>query len=42
MEIFIVGVAVVALMVYVSTKIKRSAAAAFEREEIEEEDFSLT
>ena len=41
MEIFIVGVAVVALMVYVSTKIKRSAAAAFEREEIEEEDFSL-
>jgi hypothetical protein len=41
MEIFIVGVMVVALMVYVSTKIKRSAAAAFEREEIEEEDFSL-
>ena len=41
MEIFIVGVAVVALMVYVSTKIKKSAAAAFEREQIEEEDFSL-
>jgi hypothetical protein len=41
MEIFIVGVFVVALMVYVSTKIKRSAAAAFEREEIDEEDFSL-
>ena len=41
MEIFFAGVILVALMVYVSTKIKRSAAAAFEPEEIEEKDFSL-
>ena len=30
MEVFIVGLAVVALMVFVSTKIKKSAAAAYE------------
>lgn len=42
MEIFIVGLVVVALMVYASTKIKKSAAQAFEREEVEAEDFSIT
>ncbi len=41
MEILIVGVIFVALMVYVSTKIKKSAASAFERETIEKEDFRL-
>lgn len=41
MEIFIVGVFVVALMVYISTKIKKSAAAAFNREIIETDDFRL-
>lgn len=41
MEILIVGVLVVALMVYVSTKIKKSAASAFENEAIENEDFRL-
>jgi hypothetical protein len=41
MEILIVGVLVVALMVYVSTKIKKSAASAFERETIEKESFRL-
>ncbi len=42
MEIFIFGVILVALMVYVSTKIKKVAAAAFERETIEAEDFTLS
>ena len=42
MEILIVGVALVALMVFVSTKIKKSAAAAFEREVIDTKDFILT
>jgi hypothetical protein len=41
MEILIVGVIIVALMAYASTKIKKSAAQAFEREEIETEDFSI-
>jgi hypothetical protein len=41
MEIFIIGGIVVALMVYVSTRIKRSAAAAFEPEFIEKEDFTV-
>ncbi len=41
MEILIVGVLLVALMVYASTKIKKSAASAFETEIIENEDFSL-
>ena len=41
MEILIVGVILVALMAYVSTKIKKSAAQAFEREEIETENFSI-
>ena len=42
MEILIVGVVIVALMANVSTKIKKSAAQAFEREEIETEKFSIT
>jgi len=41
MEIFIVGVIVVALMVYVSTKIKKSAAQAYERETIDGGDFTI-
>ena len=41
MEILIVGAIVVALMVYASTKIKRSAAAAFEEETIETDEYSL-
>lgn len=41
MEIFFVGIIIVALMVYASTKIKKSAAQAFEREAIDEEEFSL-
>ena len=41
MEIFIVGIIVVALMVYASTKMKKFTASAFERETIETEDFSL-
>jgi hypothetical protein len=41
MEILIIGAIIVALMVYASTKIKRSAAEAFEEETIETEDFSL-
>ncbi len=41
MEILIVGVVIVALMAYVSTKIKKSAAEAYEREEIETEDFRI-
>lgn len=41
MEIFIVGLAVVALMVYVSTKIKKSAAAAYDAETVETEAFRI-
>lgn len=41
MEILIVGGALVALMVYVSTKIKKSAAGAYERETVETEKFSI-
>ena len=41
MEIFIVGIIVVALMVFVSTKIKKSAAHAFEREIIETENYKI-
>lgn len=41
MEILIVGVILVGLMVYVSTRIKKSAASAFEQEIIESEDFRL-
>jgi len=42
MEIFIVGALVVALMVFVSTKIKKSAAEAFEPEFIERDEFTIT
>lgn len=42
MEILIVGLIVVALMVYASTRIKRSAAQAFDQETVELDDFSLT
>ncbi len=41
MEILIIGVIVVALMVWASTRIKRSAAEAFEEEAIDTDDFSL-
>ena len=41
MEILILGILIVALMVFVSTKIKKNAAQAFEREIIETEEFSL-
>ena len=41
MEILIVGVIVVALMVWASTRIKRTAAAAFEAETIETDKFTL-
>jgi hypothetical protein len=41
MEILIIGVIVVALMVYVSTRIKRSAAEAFAEETIETDEFTL-
>lgn len=41
MEILIVGIAVVALMVYVSTKIKKSAEQAYNREFVETAEFSL-
>lgn len=41
MEILIIGGALVALMVYVSTRIKKSAARAYEREIVETEEFRL-
>ena len=41
MEILIIGGALVALMVYVSTRIKKSAASAYERETIETDEFSI-
>ncbi len=41
MEILIVGIIIVALMVYASTKLKKYTAAQFEREEIDAENFSL-
>ncbi|MGI8495864.1 MAG: hypothetical protein ACR2L1_11220 [Pyrinomonadaceae bacterium] len=41
MEILIVGAVVVALMVFVSTKIKKNVAAAFEPETIENAEFRL-
>lgn len=42
MEIWIIGGIIVILMVIISTKIKRSAARAFEVESIETEEFELT
>lgn len=41
MEIFVIGLGVVALMVYVSTRIKKSAAAAYEPELIETESYKI-
>jgi hypothetical protein len=41
MELLIPGLILVALMVYASTKIKKRAAQAFERESIETDNFSL-
>lgn len=41
MELLIPGLILVALMVYASTRIKKSAAAAFEPETIETEDFVI-
>jgi len=41
MEILIFGIVLVALMVFVSTKIKKSAAVAFEREVIDKKDFAI-
>ena len=42
MEILIPGLALVALMVYVSTRIKRSAAKAFDEEVVETDEFTIT
>ena len=42
MEILIFGIVLVALMVFVSTKIKKSAARAYEKEFIETEEFRIT
>jgi hypothetical protein len=42
MELVIPGLLLVALMVYLSTRIKRNAAQAFEQEIVETDDFSLT
>ena len=41
MEILIIGVLIVALMIYTSTKIKKSAAEAYEEEIFETEEFAL-
>jgi hypothetical protein len=41
MELLIPGLILVALMVYVSTRIKRAAERAFEAEQIDEQDFSI-
>lgn len=41
MEILIVGVVLVALMAFISTKIKKSAASAFEREIVENDEFRI-
>ena len=42
MEILIPGLILVALMVYISTRIKRSAANAYEKETVETAEFSIT
>lgn len=42
MEILIPGLALVGFMIWASTRIKRNAAKAFEREEIETPEFTLT
>jgi len=42
MEILVPGLILVGLMIYVSTKIKKSAAAAYAEEKIDAPDFSIT
>ena len=42
MELLIPGLILVGLMIYVSTRIKRSAAGAYEKETVETEEFSIT
>src|SRR5215210_7601935 len=42
MELLIPGLIIVALMVYASTRIKRTAAAAFEAETVETVDFTIS
>jgi hypothetical protein len=42
MELLIPGLILVGLMIYVSTRIKRSAAGAYEKETVETEEFSVT
>ncbi len=42
MEILIPGLLLVALMVYASTKIKKNAAAAYDKETVETDQFSIT
>jgi hypothetical protein len=42
MELLIPGLILVALMVYVSTRIKKSAAKAYEAEQIDTDDYSIT
>jgi hypothetical protein len=42
MEILIPGLILVALMVYVSTRIKRTAADAYEQERVETDDFAVS
>lgn len=41
MEIFIIGAIIVAIMAYVSTKVKRAASEAYEQENVETEHFRL-
>jgi hypothetical protein len=42
MELLIPGLALVALMIYASTKIKKAAAQALETEDVETDEFSIT
>ena len=42
MEIFIIGAIIVAIMAYVSTKVKRAASEAYEQENVETADFRIT
>lgn len=42
MEILIIGIIIVGLMVYVSTRIKKESKRAYERETFETEDFKIT
>ncbi len=42
MEIFIIGIIIVALMAYASTKIKKAAGEAYKLEMLENEQFAIT